>query len=551
MTACTTTYQSKRCNERTKQMYAAANKMVRRPVFGSETSDITMVQGSCNTGVSQSAGTHDDGATDDCTAFNQKNRVRVFRLLGQAKWYRTRIPGLWEPHCHGVNDHDSSASKGAKDQVAEYHRRGDGLRGNLPDTGYRMLVFPEFVVNGKVGTYYCTAPCGLFEQPTGKSKRVGSAVKGAVFTVVAVLKVGSQLWLINIDGKCATAGHFSRTKPVAVVKAVSKIVYTVIPADLYAKDAPSWDAKTVATVHKGQKITGAFVGKGSDGLPWVENVAGDWFAKQHLKEVTKVVMQTNLRPMTYNLPDESKLPNAEARVPAAVALTKTGKPTFVLMQECVGIDKDGHASEHSLAIDEAFGANWGAVIPTLPFNENYIWYDSTLLTLVKRYPDAILTSPGGGRHITRAVFKHKKTGLVFAVGNTHLVNDHDGVQYEESRQSQGFQAMKTMLAISVLHGDCPIIIGGDMNTVKLIEGFIDGGLQSVAVGAAEETNLGYQSYAKIGDDTPNVGAQIDQLYASKVFTMGGISVLLGLDASGTWPALRPSDHVPVVGSITK
>lgn len=481
MSACTTTYHGKRCNERTKQIYAAANKMVRRPKFGGETSDITMVQGACNTGVSASAGTHDAGAVDDCTAFNYKNRVRVFRLLGQGKWYRARIVGLWEPHCHGVNDHDSTASQGAKNQIVEYHNRGDGLRGSYPDAGYRMMVFPEFVVNGKVGTYYCTSPCGAYDQQTGKSTRRASMRVGDKFTVVAVTKVGSSLWLVNVDGLCATAGHFSMTKPVVA--------------------AP-------------------------------------------------VKVNTNLRPMTYNLPDGDKLPNADARITAAAALINSGRPTFVMMQEIVGIFPTGKPSLHARAIDVALGAKWWVVQPTLPYNENYTWFDSTLLALVKQYPDVVLTSAGGGRHITRSVFKHKKTGFVFAVGNMHLVEDHGGIQYEESRQSQGVKAMQAMREVSGLHGSCSIIVGGDMNTIKPIKAFVDGKLKNLVYNAVATTNAQYASYANIRDDTPNLGGQIDQMYASSGFVHNGLTVLLGLGSNGTWPALRPSDHVPVIGSIT-
>ena len=51
---------------------------------------ITVVQGSYNTAVPASAGTHDGGGCLDLAPFEWKRKCRVFRELGDTAWHRAR-----------------------------------------------------------------------------------------------------------------------------------------------------------------------------------------------------------------------------------------------------------------------------------------------------------------------------------------------------------------------------------------------------------------------------------------------------------------------------
>lgn len=218
-----TTYQGKTVNLGLKYILAAANQMVRHPYFGKETSDITLVQGCFHKGVSASAGTHDGSDALDTTAYNWKQREKVFRLLGVAYWHRPALPGEWNEHCHGITDGvapDPKLVKGpspsAGRQVDAYHARKNGLANGGPDLGYKMLVFPLFVFpekpEGKPGAMWAKKDLKSYEQPTTKAKVRNTHVKGTKFTVVAVVRVGKALWAVTRAGRCVPMASLSRTE---------------------------------------------------------------------------------------------------------------------------------------------------------------------------------------------------------------------------------------------------------------------------------------------------------------------------------------------------
>lgn len=198
-------YQGRKVNRGTKAILDVANIILKSKRYGGETSPVTVVQGGYNKGgVVQSAGTHDGGAAFDTSAFNIKNRERLFRILGVGYYDRLAIRGVWARHGHGIVDGDGTASRGAKAQIVSYHKRRNALANNGPDTGYKMLVFPLFVApwkaNGKPGVFYLKKNQRAYEQPTTKSKVLRSLNKGQKFTVIARLRVGKTYWGINQNG---------------------------------------------------------------------------------------------------------------------------------------------------------------------------------------------------------------------------------------------------------------------------------------------------------------------------------------------------------------
>jgi hypothetical protein len=209
-----TTYDGKRANQGLKYLQQAANKMLATSKFGSERSPVDWYQGSYSQG-SLSAGTHGGGDAADTTPYNWRNRLKVYRLLGAAAWHRTRRQGPWVEHIHLIVCGGVAAPAGQR-QVTSYYNRDNGLRGNAPDDGPRMIVFPLFVFPekavGKPGTWTAKVDCHKYEQQTTRSKNLGAVPKGSTLKIVAVTRVKgtSEYWGITANGECVFEPNFIR-----------------------------------------------------------------------------------------------------------------------------------------------------------------------------------------------------------------------------------------------------------------------------------------------------------------------------------------------------
>lgn len=89
--------------------------------------ELTVYQGSYNTGVSASAGTHDGGGAVDLSPNDWRKKVHEGRAIGFAIWHRTEAQGDWDEHCHGIAIGDKEMSSGAHSQVIAYGDHRDGL----------------------------------------------------------------------------------------------------------------------------------------------------------------------------------------------------------------------------------------------------------------------------------------------------------------------------------------------------------------------------------------------------------------------------------------
>lgn len=106
---------------------------------------IVLTQGSYNTSVSQSGGTHDGGGALDVRAHNltssqRESVVYQLRKAGFAAWLRTPAQGDWPYHIHAIAVGDRELSPAAADQVADYYAGRNGLASNAPDDGPRQFV---------------------------------------------------------------------------------------------------------------------------------------------------------------------------------------------------------------------------------------------------------------------------------------------------------------------------------------------------------------------------------------------------------------------------
>ena len=103
---------------------------------------LVVTQGSYNTSVSASGGTHDGGGAFDIRArapMTQKTRDKIVLTLRQIgagpTWHRKPSEGAWPHHIHGIVPGDPDLSDAAKRQVTSYRNGRNGLANQRPDTG--------------------------------------------------------------------------------------------------------------------------------------------------------------------------------------------------------------------------------------------------------------------------------------------------------------------------------------------------------------------------------------------------------------------------------
>ena len=121
-------------NVRTRVMIERAESYMKQMGINSK---LSISQGSFNTSVSASAGTHDGGGALDIRINNFSSAsadkvVKALRMAGFAGW-RRGANDSFSPHIHAIAIGDRSATQIAKNQVAEYRRGGDGLVGPSGD----------------------------------------------------------------------------------------------------------------------------------------------------------------------------------------------------------------------------------------------------------------------------------------------------------------------------------------------------------------------------------------------------------------------------------
>lgn len=128
------TFRGVKVNVRTRVMIERAESYMKQMGINSK---LSFSQGSYNTSVSASAGTHDGGGALDIringfSSATADNVVKALRMAGFAGW-RRGVNDSFPPHIHAIAMGDARATQVAKNQVAEYRRGGDGLVGSRGD----------------------------------------------------------------------------------------------------------------------------------------------------------------------------------------------------------------------------------------------------------------------------------------------------------------------------------------------------------------------------------------------------------------------------------
>lgn len=124
-------------NKRTRELIQRAEYILQHEL-GYSSLEFSFSQGSYNTGVEASAGTHDGGgALDLRTRGLSRNKVdamvEALRMAGFAAWSRGRGHDSFSPHIHAIAIGDKEAAWLAKQQMQDYAKGRNGLSNHARD----------------------------------------------------------------------------------------------------------------------------------------------------------------------------------------------------------------------------------------------------------------------------------------------------------------------------------------------------------------------------------------------------------------------------------
>jgi hypothetical protein len=104
---------------------------------------LIVTQGSYQSTVAASAGTHDKGGVVDLRWTGDNADISALRAAGFAAWHRTPSQGPWPDHVHAVLTGHPLLAPSAARQVESYRVGRNGLASNGPDDGPRVTPHPR------------------------------------------------------------------------------------------------------------------------------------------------------------------------------------------------------------------------------------------------------------------------------------------------------------------------------------------------------------------------------------------------------------------------
>lgn len=106
-----------------------------------------ITQGSYQSTVAESAGTHDRGGALDLAWTGDDSDILALRKAGFAAWHRTPEQGPWKDHIHAIVVDHPYLSPSAARQVVSYRKGRNGLANDAADDGPRLNPIPVFDYN--------------------------------------------------------------------------------------------------------------------------------------------------------------------------------------------------------------------------------------------------------------------------------------------------------------------------------------------------------------------------------------------------------------------
>lgn len=449
-------------------------------------------------GASASAGTHrTPGAAD--TAQVSTAQLKVARQMGAGACKRTKAQGFDLEHCHlMINCPCNGSSRYQWNAINDgYSGLGAGGRGSRDDGPRAGIKFP--LIDWDEGIAWAKA-----QQAPKFTKRVST------YVVTDAPAYGR-----------ASYGLKAATKTPARPK--------------------GWTFKSKGWV----KFEGVLYIQGADGF-WYHGPSFDLVKPKP----TPPKVRTTTSVGTYNPSDKLGNDVARAEGIAAYLIDPSADVDVWHMQELTGIS-NGKSSAFSRQIRSAIDGldmRWRAVIPTTAWNENYFFYRSDRVRLVKRLEDLVIRVPGAeGKHATLAIFADRETGAKTLHVNTHL-DPRNSTAGTKARQAQGQVIADHIEALRKVETFDHVVIAGDMNQGQSITAFTKIGLTSVRPRAKKKTNAEYASFQGTGT-TPKKGVPIDHIYVEKDATVDEYELMLHL-VGGKFPTPKPGDHQPVRTHVT-
>jgi endonuclease/exonuclease/phosphatase family metal-dependent hydrolase len=321
-----------------------------------------------------------------------------------------------------------------------------------------------------------------------------------------------------------------------------KTRYEVTANSLNGRTGPSTKHKVKVVRKKGFRFSSTE--RNGD---WVK-ASSYWYHKGYLKIVPdpKPSPPVTLRLGTLNIPlDQEKLPDGESRGALAA---KQIKAMGVDILACQELSRTPGSKSHVYAnqLLKALGSEWAMVTPTMPYNENYFFYNKKKVDFLHQEPDLILPSEVRRGHATRAIFTVNNK-LIYLY-NTHLVNGSKNGPSRETQAQHIAGGLGSFRLNGVQRFTPSTIVMGDFNQSELLEAFKKTHeTASVSAQAASMRSVG--TYAKWGS-YKTTKKKFDHIKVPKNFTVHTYNVA-GISSDGkTLSKPRVSDHLLVTALIT-
>lgn len=195
-------------------------------------------------------------------------------------------------------------------------------------------------------------------------------------------------------------------------------------------------------------------------------------------------------------------------------------------------------------------------------NDTPIFYNTATVSLVEgAYGYFLYTGDGCNNSNTKslswAVFQQKgENGKRFAVVNTHLMYNEDGIDHTAQRQTNVVQLLAKIQAIQAKYPNVPIILGGDLNCTYQSEPFTDiqtggftwmrdaEGINTDAYGKKVYATFSYETNTYTSCPSPSAtGYGIDHVFMSGDLTASNYLTVTDRNAC------LASDHCPKFADI--
>lgn len=197
----------------TKQILLVGSRILALPEFGNESEEPpTATQGSYRPRTTYSGTTHTGCAAVDLTAYNWRQRLQVFDLLGADLFHRLRTEGDWPEHLHMGTRGMGCAADSLQGQLAAVQRGKNGLANNGADrdANLRSKLWSLAVFEGRTGRVKALQGTNLRDGPAYSRKVVRATPKGTIVNAIMEVSVSGVRWFVTDQGVFGASSKWSR-----------------------------------------------------------------------------------------------------------------------------------------------------------------------------------------------------------------------------------------------------------------------------------------------------------------------------------------------------